>query len=174
MVKQWHDDQAHPLLAACREDMTEQYKGHTIRAFEQRPGSWLAEIGKENGSVIMRKGRARSSPRRQRAIVQLTNCVRKGSDRQPRDARQNFNAGPSTPNREPRSIRPRLNVIHMELVVVDHSCTAPHVGFVVPLDDSLIFNGSALLDHCLLAIAIAMNNYAGGGSGTNSDSHFHG
>jgi hypothetical protein len=33
-----------------------QYKGYTIRAFEQRPGSWLAEIRKQDGSIIVRTG----------------------------------------------------------------------------------------------------------------------
>jgi hypothetical protein len=37
-------------------EQLEQYQGHIIRAFEQRPGSWLAEIRKQDGSVIVRKG----------------------------------------------------------------------------------------------------------------------
>jgi hypothetical protein len=37
-------------------EQTEKYDGYTIRAFEQRPGSWLAEIRKQDGSVIVRKG----------------------------------------------------------------------------------------------------------------------
>jgi hypothetical protein len=37
-------------------EQIDQYKGYTIRAFEQRPGSWLAEIRKQDGSVIVRKG----------------------------------------------------------------------------------------------------------------------
>jgi hypothetical protein len=55
--------------------------------------------------------------------------------------------------------------------VVDHSRIATH-GFVVPLDDGFVFNWSALLDHGLIAFPIALNDYAGGWSGTNSDSHF--
>jgi hypothetical protein len=61
-----------------------------------------------------------------------------------------------------------------KLVVVDHSRAVPDVGFMVPLDDSFVFNGSALLDNCLFAVAIAMNDYAGRRSGTNSDSDFFG
>jgi hypothetical protein len=37
-------------------EQIDQYKGYTIRAFEQRPGSWLAEIRKQDGSIILRKG----------------------------------------------------------------------------------------------------------------------
>jgi hypothetical protein len=37
-------------------EQIEQYKGHIIRAFEQRPASWLAEIRKRDGSVIVREG----------------------------------------------------------------------------------------------------------------------
>jgi hypothetical protein len=37
-------------------EQIDQDKGYIIRAFEQRPGSWLAEIRKEDGSVIMPKG----------------------------------------------------------------------------------------------------------------------
>ena len=36
--------------------MTEQYKDYIIRALEQRPGRWLAEIRKQDGSVIVRRG----------------------------------------------------------------------------------------------------------------------
>jgi hypothetical protein len=32
-------------------EQLEQYEGHIIRAFEQRPGIWLAEIRKQDGSV---------------------------------------------------------------------------------------------------------------------------
>ena len=37
-------------------EQVEQYQGYIIRAFEQRLGSWLAEIRKQDGSVIVRKG----------------------------------------------------------------------------------------------------------------------
>jgi hypothetical protein len=55
------------------------------------------------------------------------------------------------------------------LVVVDHSRITTDAGLVVLLDDRFVFNGSALLNHGLLAVAITMNGYAG--SGTNSNSH---
>jgi hypothetical protein len=77
--------------------------------------------------------------------------------------------------KEPRSIRSGLNLVWVEaklLVVVDHSRITTDVGLVVLLDDRFVFSGSALLDHGLIAVAIAMNGYAGGRSGTNSDSHF--
>jgi len=32
----------------------ERYKEYVIRAFEQRPGNWLAEIRKQDGSMIIR------------------------------------------------------------------------------------------------------------------------
>jgi hypothetical protein len=35
-------------------EQVEQYQGYIIRAFEQRPGNWLAEIRKQDGSVIAR------------------------------------------------------------------------------------------------------------------------
>jgi hypothetical protein len=37
-------------------EQVEQYQGYIIRAFEQRPGNWLAEIRKQDGSIIVRKG----------------------------------------------------------------------------------------------------------------------
>lgn len=37
-------------------EQLEQYQGYRILAFEQRPSSWLAEIRKQDGSVIVRKG----------------------------------------------------------------------------------------------------------------------
>jgi hypothetical protein len=50
--------------------MTEQYRDYIIRAFEQRPGSWLAEIQKQDGSVILRKGQRP----RQILTVPATRC----------------------------------------------------------------------------------------------------
>jgi hypothetical protein len=34
------------------------YRGFIIRAFEQRPGSWRAELRKQDGSMILREGMA--------------------------------------------------------------------------------------------------------------------
>jgi hypothetical protein len=75
--------------------------------------------------------------------------------------------------KEPQSIRPRLYcslTISKLLVVVDHGLIATPVG-VVLLDDRFVFSGSALFDDGLIAVAITLNGYARGGSGTNSDSH---